>query len=103
MRKLLISITILASLSLTACSIHRLDVQQGNVIEQEQVDQLEIGITKDQVVFLMGTPLIIDIFRENRWDYVYSLKTDKGIEQQRLTVHFQDEKVVKVSKGNISD
>lgn len=103
MRKLLISITILASLSLTACSIHRLDVQQGNVIEQEQVDQLEVGITKDQVMFLMGTPLVIDIFRNNRWDYVYLLKTEDGIEQQRLTVHFEDEKVINVSKGALSD
>ena len=96
MRKLLISITILASLYLTACSIHRVDVQQGNVIEQEVVDQLKIGITKDQVMFLMGTPLIMDIFRNNRWDYVYSLKTRENTEKHKVTLFFEEDKLVKI-------
>jgi outer membrane protein assembly factor BamE len=96
MRKLLISISILASLSLPACSIHRADVQQGNVIEQENVDQLKPGITKDQVIFLMGTPLIMDIFRNDRWDYVYTLKTKQRIEKQKLTLFFENDKLVKI-------
>ena len=96
MRKLLISIAILASLYLSACSIHRVDVQQGNVIEQEIVDQLKVGITKDQVMFLMGTPLIMDIFRNNRWDYVYSLKTKESIEKQKLTLYFEEDKLVEI-------
>lgn len=98
MRKLLISMTILASLSLTACAIHRVDVQQGNVIDAENVDQLTLGITKDQVIFLMGTPLIMDIFRSDRWDYVYTLKTKEGMSQEKLSLFFEKNKLVKIEK-----
>jgi len=98
MRKLLISITILASLSLTACSIHRLDVQQGNVIEQDAVAQLKLGITKDQVIFIMGTPLIMDVFRTNRWDYVYTLKKKDSIEKEKLTLFFEGDTLARIEK-----
>ena len=90
--------TILASLSLTACAIHRVDVQQGNVIDAENVDQLTLGITKDQVIFLMGTPLIMDIFRSDRWDYVYTLKTKEGMSQEKLSLFFEKNKLVKIEK-----
>lgn len=66
------------SLSLAACSYkpsfineYKIDVQQGNVLTQEMVAQLKPGQTRDQVRFLLGTPLITDIFHQQRWDYVY--------------------------------
>ncbi len=98
MRKLLISITILASLSLTACAIHRVDVQQGNVIDPDAVAQLKPGITQEQVIFLMGTPLIIDVFRNDRWDYVYTLKKKDNIEKEKLTLFFKDGKLVRIER-----
>ena len=102
MRKLPISFVLAALLGpLTACSplesrwVHRIDVQQGNVVEQEQVDQLKPGMTKRQVRFLLGTPLVADPFHDQRWDYLYHFKPGGGeSEQRRLTLRFQDDKLL---------
>jgi outer membrane protein assembly factor BamE len=71
---------------------YRPDVQQGNVVTKEMVDQLAAGMTRDQVRFLMGTPALVSIFHQDRWDYVYLLKRGKGSEEQkrRLTIYFKD-------------
>ncbi len=53
---------------------YKIDVQQGNVLSQEMVSQLRPGLSKDQVRFILGTPMLQDMFHANRWDYVYSLK-----------------------------
>ena len=53
---------------------YKIDVQQGNVLTQEMVSQLKPGLTKDQVRFVLGTPVLMDMFHANRWDYVYWLK-----------------------------
>ena len=102
MRKLPISFAAAALFTtLTACSpldsrwVHRIDVQQGNVVEQEQVDRLKPGMTKRQVRFLLGTPLVADPFHAQRWDYLYRLKPGYGeVEQRRLTLHFQNDKLL---------
>jgi outer membrane protein assembly factor BamE len=57
--------------SLTACSIHKIDIQQGNVITQESLAKLTIGMEKNQVQRLLGSPMIQDPFHGDRWDYVY--------------------------------
>ena len=74
---------------------YRPDVQQGNVVTKEMVDQLAAGMTRDQVRFLMGTPALVSLFHQDRWDYVYLLKRGKGSEVQsrRLTVYFKDNRV----------
>jgi outer membrane protein assembly factor BamE len=74
---------------------YRPDVQQGNVVTKEMADQLAAGMTRDQVRFLMGTPALVSVFHQDRWDYVYLLKRGKGSEVQsrRLTVHFKDNRV----------
>lgn len=66
---------------------YRIDVQQGNVVTEEMIETLKPGMTKSQVLFVMGSPLIVDAFRENRWDYVYIFR-DRGSlsEQKRLTI-----------------
>ena len=71
---------------------YRPDVQQGNVVTKEMVDQLAAGMTRDQVRFLMGTPALVSVFHQDRWDYVYLLKRGTGTEVQsrRLTVYFKD-------------
>ena len=68
------------------------------MLDPEKLDQLALGITKEQVIFLMGTPLIMDIFRDNRWDYVYSLKTREGTTQEKVSLFFEDDKVVKIER-----
>jgi len=74
---------------------YRPDVQQGNVVTKEMVDQLAAGMTRDQVRFLLGTPALVSVFHQNRWEYVYLLKRGKGSEVQsrRLTVFFADNRV----------
>lgn len=83
-------------LTISACSIHQLDVQQGNVITNDMTDKLKIGMDKAQVRFILGTPLISDPFHKNRWDYVFSLDSDSNKKKStHITVFFQDNKVVK--------
>ena len=97
MDKLRIYLLSLATLVLSACAIHQPDIQQGNVLEAEKIEKLKEGMDKNQVRFLMGTPLIEDVFHPDRWDYVYSYETvGEKIEQARVTVFFSDGKVVKV-------
>jgi outer membrane protein assembly factor BamE len=74
---------------------YRPDVQQGNVVTKEMIDQLANGMTRDQVRFLMGTPALVSVFRQDRWDYVYLLKRGVGSEVQsrRLTVFFKDNRL----------
>lgn len=69
---------------------YRIDVQQGNVLTQEMVSQLKPGQTREQVRFILGTPMLIDMFHADRWDYVYRLKkgTTDEVETRRFTVFF---------------
>jgi outer membrane protein assembly factor BamE len=82
---------------LASCAIFRLPTIQGNVIEQKQVDQLEIGMTPDQVRFLLGTPLVQGSFDPNRWDYVYYYRSPDGKEVQRsLNLYFENDKLARI-------
>ncbi len=78
---------------------YRPDVPQGNIVTREMVEQLHPGITRDQVRFLLGTPLVASMFHLDRWDYVYHLKRGKGAEVQtrRLTVYFKDGRLERYS------
>lgn len=69
---------------------YRMEIQQGNYVTQEMVAQLKPGMTKDQVRFALGTPLINDVFHEDRWDYVFMRKRNRQspLEQRLLTVFF---------------
>ncbi len=82
---------------------YKIDVQQGNVISQEMVSQLKPGLTKDQVRFVLGTPMLADIFHEDRWDYIYRLQkgSDSEVDQRVLSVFFdRDGKLTRVA-GNV--
>lgn len=70
---------------------YKIDVQQGNVLTQEMVSQLKPGQTKDQVRFILGTPVLADVFHANRWDYVYRLqKGSTGVVEERKFAVFFD-------------
>jgi len=95
-------IALLTCLLLAGCSylppiLYKIDVQQGNVVTEEMVEKLKPGMTKSQVLFVLGSPLIIDAFRDNRWDYVYLFR-EKGelIEQKRLTIYFENDTLVNI-------
>jgi outer membrane protein assembly factor BamE len=96
MQKLLIIIGLIASLCLTVCScsrlVHKIDIQQGNVITQDEVNLLEPGMTRRQVQFIMGSPMIADVFHQDRWDYVYVLWPGYGEPTgMRIALFFDDD------------
>ncbi|WP_295451300.1 outer membrane protein assembly factor BamE [uncultured Thiodictyon sp.] len=77
--------------------VYKMNVQQGNVITAEQVAQLQPGMNKRQVRFLLGTPLLTDFFNSDRWDYVYTMQRPrKPKERYWLTVFFQDDALLRV-------
>ena len=81
---------------LTGC-VYRMDIQQGNYLDGHDVRQLKVGMTRAQVRYLLGTPMIQDVFNHDRWDYVYYFKrgyVDKPIES-RVTVYFHGDKVAR--------
>ena len=76
---------------------YRMVIQQGNFISQEMVSQLKPGMTKEQVRFVLGTPLVTDIFHADRWDYVFFRETADGKREQRnLSVVFENSKLARV-------
>lgn len=78
-------------------SPYRIDVRQGNLVTQDMVGQLKPGQTRDQVRFILGTPLIADPFHADRWDYVYRFQPGRGKpEQRRLSVFFVEDKLSRV-------
>jgi len=89
---------LLSVLLLSSCSIPRIFqvvISQGNLVDQEMLDKLEVGMTESQVKFVMGTPLISDTFYPNRWDYFTSVtQGENSYTNQKITLYFKDNKLV---------
>lgn len=99
MQKLLILIIFLASLPVIGCSswAYQIDVQQGNIVEQDDLNKVKPNMTKRQVRYLLGTPLVHDPFHQERWDYYYSLQPGGGErKQRRVSLFFQDDRLVRI-------
>ncbi|MDZ7656618.1 MAG: outer membrane protein assembly factor BamE [Sulfurimicrobium sp.] len=80
-----------------APSVYKIDIQQGNVVTQEMLSRLKPGMTRSQVRFALGTPLVTDVFHPNRWDYVYRFqKAGKLMEQSRVTVVFENDLLLRI-------
>lgn len=79
---------------------YRIDIQQGNFVSREMVAQLRPGLTRDQVRFVLGTPLLNDMFHSNRWDYDFRLAKGNGeIMTSRVSVYFKDDLLDHVDGG----
>jgi len=77
--------------------MYRPDVQQGNVITQDMVNQLKPGMSKRQVTYLLGSPMLIDSFHQDRWDYVYTLKENRtDLERKDLVLYFEDDRLTRI-------
>lgn len=112
MRQRLFSIAVsltVATLVASGCSrmrvpgVYRLDIQQGNVVTQDMLERVELGMDKRKVQFILGTPLVVDVFREDRWDYVYTFKGGSvfgGEVHRRITLVFVDGRLAKI-EGDI--
>ncbi len=83
----------------SAC-VYRINIQQGNFLDQTAVEQVKVGMTRSQVHYLLGTPMVADSFNKERWDYIYYLKKGrtKHVDSRRVTVYFDGEKVAKLDK-----
>ncbi len=74
--------------------VHKVTVQQGNVITQEMIDSLKPGMTRAQVAFVMGEPIVRNTFDRDRWDYIYTLEVPGIFEQEkRISLHFEEDKL----------
>jgi outer membrane protein assembly factor BamE len=100
MRHFLISVlflSLVAGCSSVKIGPHRIDVQQGNALDQENVTRLKPGLSRSQVRFLLGTPLVVDPFRTDRWDYVYVYyKAGRLAEQKRITLFFEGDTLARI-------
>jgi outer membrane protein assembly factor BamE len=98
----------LIAATLSACSfvgfpgVYKINVEQGNIVTPEMAAQLKPGMTRRQVKFVLGTPLVEDTFNKDRWDYLYSKRNGKKIlSQSRLTVEFDGDTLVNV-RGDLA-
>lgn len=87
------------ALSLTACSswVYRIDIPQGNYLEQKSIDKLQVGMTKDQVKFVLGSPVVVDAFNKDAWHYVYQFKSGRSKKfnsKKKFVLHFEDDKLI---------
>ncbi|MGZ4970556.1 MAG: outer membrane protein assembly factor BamE [Methylobacter sp.] len=98
-------IAVVASLTLSSCStilnnlpgVYTVDVQQGNIVDQSMIDQLRPSMNKRQVLYIMGSPMLSDIFHKNRWDYLYSAQVaGEDREQKRISLFFDNDQLAGV-------
>lgn len=95
-------VTLLAAICLSGCGfvgfpgVYKIDVEQGNIITQEMADQLKPGMSRRQVRFILGTPLVEDPFNQERWDYPYVKRNGaKILSEARLTVYFDGDTLLR--------
>jgi outer membrane protein assembly factor BamE len=85
---------------LSAC-VYRIDIQQGNLLRDSDLDRVQVGMTRSQVQFLLGTPMVADSFHRDRWDYAYYFRHGRSREVQHrwVIVYFENERVAKIEKN----
>ncbi len=90
-------ILIISLATLSACTFSP-PIQQGNIIDEQAIARLEPGMTRDQVRFLLGTPVLQNPFRDDRWHYLYYISTRTYTEQQVFTVHFDGDRISRIER-----
>ena len=90
---------VLTVLTLTAC-VYRIDIQQGNLLDDEDITQVDLGMTRSQVQFLLGTPMVADSFHRDRWDYAYYLRRGRSddLTQRWVVVYFENDRVTRIER-----
>jgi outer membrane protein assembly factor BamE len=90
---------VIVALALTAC-VYRIDIQQGNLLDDEDIVQVQVGMTRSQVQFLLGTPMVADSFHRDRWDYAYYLRRGRSpdVAQRWVVVHFENDRVSRIDR-----
>jgi outer membrane protein assembly factor BamE len=85
--------------------VYRINIQQGNFLDQAAVEQVKAGMTRSQVRYLLGTPMVADTFNKERWDYIYYLKKGRSrhVDSRRVTVYFDGDKVARLDKPTAAE
>jgi len=85
--------------------VYRINIQQGNFLDQAAVEQVKAGMTRSQVRYLLGTPMVADSFNKERWDYIYYLKKGRSrhVDSRRVTVFFDGDKVARLDKPTAAE
>jgi len=85
--------------------VYRINIQQGNFLDQTAVEQVKAGMTRSQVRYLLGTPMVADSFDKERWDYIYYLKKGRSrhVDSRRVTVYFDGDKVARLDKPTAAE
>lgn len=105
MQKILIPVYLTAVLGLSGCSwvpfdniVHKIDIQQGNIVDQEMVDRLRPGMSRRQVQFIMGSPTLVDTFHEERWEYIYRMHKsgDAPTKKYRVSLFFNKDSLARI-------
>ena len=103
---ILISVAVVLA-SFSGCSSfspYKMDIRQGNYITPEMRKKVKIGMSRQQVSSILGSPLVSDVFHANRWDYIYRFEEKtKLVEQQRLTLYFEGEFVSRIDDNQAAD
>ena len=100
-RVLILIISLFFTQFLVSCA-YRPDVQQGNTFDEKQVSQLKVGMSPQQVTFIMGTALLKDTFHKNRWDYIYTFaKGREKAERRLLTLYFKKNRLLKIDDSQL--
>jgi outer membrane protein assembly factor BamE len=104
-RKLVVMLTLAATFAASSGCVYRMNIQQGNFLEARTVNQLQVGMTRSQVRYLLGTPMVPDAFDKERWDYLYYFKKGRlrKPEERHLIVYFHEDKVEKFERNNVPD
>ncbi len=100
MQRLRALILIAVLLTVVSGCVFRASISQGNLIEQDDIDQIEVGMTRSQIRFLLGTPMIDDPFHKDRWDYIYYLKLGRrdAVAKRWVSVMFADDTVSEIRR-----
>lgn len=82
---------------------YKMDIRQGNFVTAEMREKIKLGMSKSQVKYVLGTPMVNDVFHANRWDYVYRLEQRaKLVDQQRLTLYFENDNLIKIDDADLT-
>lgn len=92
------AVLVVLALALCACElVYKLPTRQGNVIEQKELDTLQLGMSREQVQFLLGTPIAASVFRNDRWDYVGYYKNPRGkVFSRTVSLYFEGDKLARM-------
>ncbi len=98
-------LALIVMLALGSGCVYRANIAQGNLVKEEDLAQLEVGMTRSQVRFLLGTPMVSDPFHHQRWDYVYYLKVGRkdAVAKRWVSVFFEDDIVSEIRRDQELD